>query len=370
MGSSESSDSEKEETEKIIFDNYDSSFIYSAILILYYLSDFRKYITEKDYAENSGNKNQELGKLLKKIFVKDNDNINLEKYAKKIYLLITKKYQLEIIASAGKILILLLEILNYEENGGIINIWENSILQNNQLFQNIFNQEQAFNDFVRGNKENHDTKMSDFFRGILLKRKKVLNMNYIYIFSSYFVYELDLPYISTSLSMKDNKIKNIISLQECVLDMRTAKYDIFNGQPCYTDHFMYDAPPLLIFFLNRGSDSNTFNGDITFKQKDDFSIFFNKKEKDQVIKYKLISLIKEKKINVKKKKNEDNTKDEQIVEDNNYGKTQDKFLFIYREDKQYYYYDNIKRKSIKIEIEENDKDYYNHVLVYKKYNKN
>ena len=369
MGSSESSDSEKEETEKINFDNYDSSFIYTPFLILYNLSDFRKYITEKDYPENSGNKNQELGKLLKRIFVKDIDDINLEKYAKKIYLLITKKYQLEIFASAGKILILLLEILNYEENGGKINIWENSILQNAQLFQNIFNQEQAFIDFIKGNKENHDTKMSDFFRGILLKRKKVLNMNYIYIFSSYFVYELNLSYICTSLSMKNNQIKNTISLKECILDMRTAKNDTFNGHPCYTEHFMYDAPTLLIFFLNRGNDSYTFNGDITFKQKDDFSIFFNKKEKDQVYKYKLISLIKEKKINVKKKKKEDNTKDEQIVEDNNYGKTQDKFLFIYREDKQYYYYDDIKRKGIKIDIEKNDKDYYNHILVYKKDNK-
>ena len=366
MGSSESSDSEKEEEKNINFDNDDNSFIYTAILLLYYLWDFRKYITEKEYSENSKNNNQELGKLLKKIFVKDNDKINLEKYAKKIYLLITKKYQLEINVSAGKILILLLEILNYEENGGKINIWENSILQNSQLFQNIFNKDNAFNDFVKWNKENHDTKMSDFFRGILLKRKKVLNINYIYIFSSYFVYELDLPYISSSLSMKGNQIKNIISLKECVLDMKTAKNDIFNGQPCYTEHFMYDAPPLLIFFLNRGNDNYTFNGYITFKQKDDFSIFFNKKEKEQVINYKLISLIKEKKFNVKKKKKEDKTKDEQIVENNNYGKTQDKFLFIYREDKKYYYYDDVNKKSIKIEIEENDKDYYNHVLVYKK----
>jgi len=223
------------------------------------LDNFRKYISEKDYPDDS---ERQLGKSLKRIFSKDKNKINVEKYAKNIYLLIAEKYKLEVVDSAGKILIIILELLNYEENGKIVNIWENHVLQNQQLFKNSLNLEQAYKDFINGKKENHDTKVAEFFQGILLKRKKIYNINYVFLFSSYFVYELDLPYISLKLISKGKNLYNVakqrleISLIDCLYEMQTPKNDILNGQPCLTEHFMYNAPPVIFFLFNRENDTN------------------------------------------------------------------------------------------------------------------
>ena len=367
-----SDDSEDEKTKGITFHNDDYSFLYTAFLILYNLDNFRKYISEKDYPDDSG---RQLGKLLKRIFSKDKSKINVEKYAKKIYLLITEKYKLEVVDSAGKILIIILELLNYEENGKIVNIWENYVLQNQLLFQNSLNLEQAYKDFINGKEENHDTKIAKFFQGILLKRKKIYNINYIFLFSSYFVYELDLPYISLRLISKGKNLNNEakqrleISLIDCLYEMQTPKNDILNGQPCLTEHFMYNAPPVIFFLLNRENDTNPnsiFMGDVTFKLKEDFSNLIYDKKIDEKINYKLISVIKEKKFNTKKIKKEDNENYEDIKEDNN-GKTPDKYLAIYREEEhKFYYYNNIKKKSKMIDVKKNDDDYYIHLLVYQK----
>ncbi len=374
MGSiiGDSDDSEDEKTKGITFNNDDISFLYTAFLILYNLDNFRKYISEKDYPDDSG---RQLGKLLKRIFSKDKNKINVEKYAKKIYLLIAEKYKLEVVDSAGKILIIILELINYEENGKIVNIWENHVLQNQQLFKNSLNLEQAYKDFINGKKENHDTKVAEFFQGILLKRKKIYNINYVFLFSSYFVYELDLPYISLKLISKGKNLYNVakqrleISLIDCLYEMQTPKNDILNGQPCLTEHFMYNAPPVIFFLLNRENDTNPnsiFTGDVTFNLKEDFSKLICDKKNDEEIKYKLISVIKEKKFNTKKIKKEDNENYEDIKEDNN-GKTPDKYLAIYREeDNNFYYYNNIKKKSKIIDVKKNDDDYYIHLLVYQK----
>ena len=348
-----SDDSEDEKTKGITFHNDDYSFLYTAFLILYNLDNFRKYISEKDYPDDSG---RQLGKLLKRIFSKDKSKINVEKYAKKIYLLITEKYKLEVVDSAGKILIIILELLNYEENGKIVNIWENHVLQNQQLFQNSLILEQAYKDFINGKKENHDTKIAKFFQGILLN-------------------ELDLPYISLKLISKGKNLYNVakqrleISLIDCLYEMQTPKNDILNGQPCLTEHFMYNAPPVIFFLLNRENDTNPnsiFAGDVTFNLKEDFSKLICDKKNDEEIKYKLISVIKEKKFNTKKIKKEDNENYEDIKEDNN-GKTPDKYLAIYREEEhKFYYYNNIKKKSKMIDVKKNDDDYYIHLLVYQK----
>ena len=369
MGSSQSSDSEEEKN--VTFENNDSSFIYTAFLVLYHLLEFKNYVRGIKFNENTSRK---MYKLLNRIFMKDDvDKINFGKYSKKISILIRKTYGLDIGDSAGKILIQILEILNWEENHGKVNIWENSILQNQKLFENIFNIEQAYQDFINGNKEYQKTTIVELFHGILLtKRQLFINPNIMFFFSYFCVIELDLPFIHQSYTSFGKNMKNIktqkdeISLLDCLLFMKYTKNDIFNEQQGFVEHHIYKGPLFLIFLLKRENDSNTYKGDFTFNEKENLSELIIMKENIKNNNYTLISVIKEKKIVVKKRKiDEDKWIQE---EDDKYtnDKTDDKYLFIFRgENNNFYYYNKKIEKNI-FNLADKDEDFYYHILVFKK----
>ena len=374
MGGGQSTDSEKEENKHIIFQNDDDSFIYTTIQILYNLKDFKNYIATLEFPENSPKK---LEILLKRIFNKDEDKINLEKYSKKIYKLITKTYNLEVIDSPGKILTQIIEILNFEENNNKVNIWEETVSQNNQLFMNTLNQNQALNDFLNIYKKEFNNKINEFFHGTLLKRRKLQNMNNImYFFSYYSVYELNLSYLYTSLTSKGKNTKNTrtnkdeISLFDCISDMKTPKNDIFNNQPSLVEYHMFNSPHYLIFLLNREYENyNKYFGDLIFPKEDDFSQMLVMKDKNNH--YKLVSIIREKKYMVKVQKKSENTDEnyEWYEEDDNKNKNDkitNKYMAIYRgEDDKFYNY-NKENKKNQINLNEKDDDYYDYILVYEK----
>lgn len=370
MGSSQSSDSEEEKN--ITFDNNDNSFIYTAFLILYNLGPFKKHITEEEFKENTS---RQMCKLLKRIFLKDDVNkINFGKYSKKIFNLITKKYKLDIGDSPGKILIQILEILNLEINHGKIIIWEDFIMQNPQLFANTFNQQQALNDFLNGNKEYHNSKISELFHGILLIRRQLSNNpNIMHFFSNYCVIELDLPFIYQSYITLGKNMKNIktqkdeISLIDCLIYMKITKNDIFNGQQGFVEHHIYKGPPFLIFLLKRTNDMNTYKGDFIFNKEENLSQLIMMKENNKNNIYKFISAIKEKKIVVKKRKTDENKWFQE--EDNNHKneKTDDKYLAMFGgENNNFYYYNNKNEKKI-FDVDGNDEDFYYHVLIFEKF---
>ena len=369
MGSGQSSDSEDEKN--IPFENDDSSFIYTAFLILYKLKNFRKYILEQEIRENT---TRQMLKLLQRIFSKDHaDQINVGKYSKKILNIIKNRYKLEIGNSPGKILIQILELLHYEENHGSMIIWEESIMQNQQLLINTFNQSQALNDFLKGNKEYQKTKIAEFFHGILLTRRQLFNNpNIMHFFSYYCVIELDLPFIYQSYlalgkNMKNqNTQKEEISLIDCLLFMKVSKNDNFNGQPGLVEYHIYKAPPFLIFLLKRENGNNAYKGDFTFKKEENLSQLIMLKENNYKNIYKLISVIKEKKFVVKKRKIEEN-KWFQENDNNKNDKTDDKYLdFFLDENNNFYYYNKNKEKK-RVNIDEKDEDFYVHILVFQKF---
>lgn len=378
MGGEQSSDSDKEGIDQGKFVNKDNSFIYTAIQILYNLKDFKNYIVEQEFTEDS---NKKLAILLKRIFIKDEKKINLEKYSKKIHKIINQIYGLEIGDTPGKILIQIIELLNYEENGNKINIWEETILQNQQLFMNTMNQYQALNDFSNIYQKENNTKINEFFHGILLKRIKIQNLQIMYFFSNYCIFELNLAYIYQGLASKGKNTKNPetkkeeISLFDCISYMKIAKTDIFNNEPCLIENHMFTASRYLIFLLKREYENinNKYYGDITYPKKcTDFSKFIIQ-NKNKQINFKLVSIIKEIKFIAKRKKNKKNNDDDNFEwyeEDDDNNNNNDEIINKYRtifkeEDDKFYCYNN-KNKKEKINLDEKDEDYMEHILVYEK----
>ena len=369
MGSGQSSDSEEEKN--MTFENDDSSFIYTAFLILYKLEPFKKYIIAQELRENTTRK---MLKLLQRIFSKDEEyKINFGKYSKKLLNLIKNRYKLELGNSPGKILIQILEILNFEENHGKMIIWEDYIMKNQQLLSNSFNQKQALNDFLNENKEYQKTKIAEFFNGILLTRRKLLNNpNIMHFYSYYCVIELDLPYIYQSYSSFGKKMQNSntqkdeISLIDCLLLMKITRNDIFNGQQGFVENHIYKAPPFLIFLLKRENGTNTFKGDFTFNKVENLSQLIMMEENNKNSAYKLISIVKEKKIVVKKKKIGENKWLQEANNKYKNDKTDDKYLAIFLgENNNYYYINKNKDKNI-INIDDKDEDFNYHILVFQK----
>ena len=370
MGSDQSSDSEEEKN--ITFENDDSSYIYNAFLILYNLIPFKKHVINQDLRENT---TRQMLKLLKRIFLKDDvKKINLEKYSKKILNLIKNIYKLDLGNSPGKILIQILEILHFEENHGKIIIWEDYIVHNQQLLTNTFNQQQALIDFLNGNKEYQKTKIAELFQGIILTRRQLFNNpNIMHFFNYYCVIELDLPFIYQSYSslrrnMKNqNTQKDEISLIDCLLFMKITKNDIYNGQQGFVEHHIYKGPPFLIFLLKRENDINTYKGDFTVKKEENLSQLIIMKENNMQNIYTLISVIKERKIVVKKRKISEN---KWLQEEENYykdDKTDGKYLSIFLgENNNYYYYNKNKEKKV-FNLNSKDEDFYYHILVFQKF---
>ena len=287
MGSEQSFD--------ITVERDDFSFIYTVIQLLYNL---RHHIRINAYLDDS---NAPLFSLLNKIFEENDDKkICLEKNYKLIYKIITENYKLKIGDSPGKILIQILEILNFEENGHKLNdVWEKSIVTNQNLFMNSFYLNKSYNDFDNHYKKYNRGIISKLFHGYFLTKRLLpnFNNNIMHIFNYYSVYELNISYIYRSLN-SNGKSKTQISLFDCINVSKERKIENFYNYPCYVCHFIYTLPHFLIFFITREENDNNFYGDIVFENKCDFSsmIYQNNNNNN---KYKLVYIIKQKRYMVK-----------------------------------------------------------------------
>ena len=353
MGNEElDSDPEGTESFKLPDDIYSS--IYPVIQILYNLKDFKNYILSQEYSDNS---NKKLHKKIKSFLSKGEDYLNLKYYSKKIYKIITQTYKLQIGDDPGKIFIQILEILNYEEKGNKVYIFEDYINQNKNIYNNIFNENQALNDFNMYNNQYNKTKISEFFHGILLTKKKIQNNNsgIMFFFSYYCAYELNLQYIYQELLKQGKYVKDStnkrteISLFQCIDEMSKTKNTLFNNQTCLVEYYIQTAPKYFIFVLNRKYKNDFYRDDISFNDECDFSYFIL--DKKNVYKYKLISMIKKKRI-IK----------------NNYD-INNNYITIYRDRNDNYFYSvNENNNKQFFNFNEYDKEYYYHLLVFQKIN--
>ena len=356
MGAGESTDSDKEGTKDIQFENNDKSIIYSIIQILYNLKEFKKYISEKDFPQDC---KKPLNMMLKRIFKKSESKINLDKYSRKIHKIINKNYRLDIGETAGKILIQILELLNYEENGNKITIWEESLKQNPQFMKNTYIQMEALKDFEATYKQNNDTQIAKFFQGTLLNRRVMQNpMNSCMNFFSYFsVYEINLTSLYDNLNSMGINLQNLqikkdeIPLNKCLTYMINKKIEMYNGMPCFSEIYIFNPPQFLIFYVYRASDSKNDDVDVSFSERTDLKEFIV--NKNSGTSYDLIGIIKERKIVVKL--SVDGTYEDN--DPNNKDFPMNKYLAIFKNENKFYYYNN-KNKKKEFNLSEKDNIYF------------
>jgi hypothetical protein len=270
-----------EETSHIKVQSDDFSFIYTVIQLLYNLNHHTAINANLDYS------NAPLFSLLNKIFKEDDKNVCLEKNTKLIYKIITEHYKLKIGDSPGKILIQILEILNYEENGHKVNdVWEKSILNNQNLFWNSFNLKQSYNDFDNHYKKYNRGIISKLFHGYYLTKRSFpnFNNNIMHFFNYYSVYELNISYVYRSLN-SNGKSKAKISLFDCIKFLKERKIENFYC-PCFVCHLIYTLPHFLIFFITKEENNNNFYGDIVFEKECDFSSMIYQNNNNNNNKYK------------------------------------------------------------------------------------
>ena len=345
-----------EQYDDVHFENDDSSFIYTAIQILYKIKDFKNIIINdnpNNYSEN------QLWTSLKDIFQKDENNLDLENNSKRIYKIITEKYNLKIGDSPGKILIQIFEILNCEENGNNINeIWEKSIMKNNNLLMNALDKNKAYNDFYMNYEKNNKGKLAKLFHGFLLTKRAIMNSMLMHFFNYYCVYEINI----TSIAKEKNLAQNVnISLFDCINNLKTTKMDFFNNMNCFVEHHMYKLPKYLFFFINR--DDNSIANDLNYGDDPDFSslVYNNGNNNGKNCKYKLIFIIKQKRYIVKKREKE---KENDWFEEGNFDNNMNKFITIQRELNGKYI--SLDKNNYPEKYKGNDEDYYINVLVYEK----
>ena len=335
------------------FENDDSSFIYTAIQILYNLTEFKNIIINDNYNYSE----DQLWSSLNDIFQKDAHNLDLENNSKKIFTIITKKYNLEIGDSPGKILIQIFEILNYEENGNKINdIWEKSIMKDSNLFMKTLFINQAYADFLTNYQDKNKGKLAKLLHGFLLTKRGMMN-SVMHFFSYYCVYEINITSIAKEKKLPQDKN---ISLFECIYYLQKTKMDFFNNMNCMVEHYMYDKlPKYLFFFINR--DDKSMANDLSCDKEVDFSslVYNGGNNNNKNYKYKLIFVIKQKRYIVKNKE-----KRKDWYEDDNVNDNMNKFITIQRQANDKYICFDKNNYSQKCII--NDNDYYINVLVYEK----
>ena len=119
-----------------------------------------------------------------------------------------------------------------------------------------------------------------------------------YSYEHEYVFELNLFYIfkkkffDGTLSYNSAQIP-ILNLNECIMENSSPQYSNNNFNPCIEQKFLYSTPAYLIFILNRRVNDNLyFTGHFQYdKNIDLLSLILNK---DNISKYKLSSIIKEK----------------------------------------------------------------------------
>ena len=199
-------------------------------------------------------------------------------------------------SNPGEIIIQILLVLKYEEKEMKTPNWEKYILNKPDLFNNITDDKKALNDILDLNKDHFNSSFSSMFFGVFCaKRKLQSNNNILNFYNFYCVYELNMPLIYQNMINKGkiredpNNYLPKIDLIDCIKEMQENQNEIFNGENCSTQYYMFNAPNILIFYLkSETKDLDTFRGMVLFKEYMDFSsIVLNTQSNN----FKLVAMI-------------------------------------------------------------------------------
>ena len=365
MGSQSPSDNEEVITGNLGIK--DISYVSSIIQVLYNLPEFKEYFFKNLYEKNP---NKHLSILMDKILRKKLSEINFDDVSINILSCLRLNYGLSKGKTPGEILIQILLVLKYEEKEISIEQWEKVVSKNQELFRNITNEQNALNDILDKNFSHFNSHFSTMFFAVFLSKRKFLELNNIlYFYNFYCVYELNIPRIYHNLINKKKLSNNgdqlpKINLIDCIQEMQETHIEIFDKKKCYIEYYMFNAPDFLIFLLKSDDPKyDAFRGNILFEENYNFSRVI---QNSQSNKFKLISVINQKKYIVKQKE-----KDEKGVSwfNNDYESDVDnkEYKAIFRDEKGnfcYYEKDNdIKHCQLQIE----DYDYFHHILIFKRY---
>ena len=345
----------------------DISYASSVIQVLYNFSDLKEYFFKNLYEKNP---NKHLSILMHKILKTKLSEINFDEAAINILSCLRKNYGLIRANTPGEILIQILLVLKYEEKEISIEQWEKVVSKNPQLIKNITNEQNALNDLLDKNVEHFNTDFSNKFFGVFLSKRKFLELNNIlYFYNFYCVYELNIPRIYHNLINKGKIINNgnqlpKINLIDCIKEMQETHIENFDNKKCYVEYYMFNAPDYLIFLLKSNDTKyGYFRGNISFEENYDFSQVIKNADSN---KFKLVSVINQKKYIVKKREKDDKgvswfNNDYETDEDNK------EYKAIFRDEKgnfSFYKKENdIKHCQLQIE----DYDYFHHILIFKRY---
>ena len=231
----------------------------------------------------------------------------------------------------GDILIQILLVLKYEDKEIKQENWEKVVMNNQQLFNNIRDEKQALDDILEKNMAHFNTTFSGMFFGLFLAKRKFMDINNIlYFYNFYCVYELNMPRIYQNMIYK-GKINNNqeqlpkLNLIDCIREMQETHTDIFNKKNC----FVIDFSPVI---------QNT-----------------------QTNRFKLVSIIDQKKYN-EKAKEKDNKGVCWFFSSDDEDKSEYKATFRDENDKFSYYKNGNSIKNCELNIE--DLDYYHHILIF------
>lgn len=343
------------ELEKIIVANNDFSFIYTVLQAFFNLNTFKKFIL----ADKSKKEKKNLGESLKKIFQKD-INKDLIKNSKLIYYRIKKINNDNVGIFPSNILIQILDILNKEQRSK-----ENENINNKELLLNIQNKLNSnnYNDEQRSfykyleslANTNNNNKIGELFY-IFFQNKIINNFQMINntIYEHKFVFQLNLYDIFRIKSNNgtltvNNKIPQL-SLKECIQEYSAQKNINYNCIQCIQQKFLCSTSAYLIFILNRkGNPHYYYFGNFIYSNIIDLSSVILRE--DSAKKYKISSIIKEKKI---------------VPEINDEQESEENYNFNYitintDNNGNFYYYDNNQRISTMF----NNNKYFEHILIFK-----
>ena len=294
MGGSSSKDKKEENViESGQLGDNDKSYITSVIQVLYNIIEFKKYFIQNQYNKNP---NKYLSILMHKIIQTPLENLDFIKEGNEISKILRTKYNLNMASNPGEILIQILSVLKYEEKEMKTPNWEKYILNKPDLFNNISDDKKALNDILDLNKEHFNSSFSSMFFGVFCaKRKLQSNNNILNFYNFYCVYELNMPLIYQNMINKGkiredpNNYLPKIDLIDCIKEMQENQNEIFNGENCSTQYYMFNAPNILIFYLkSETKDLDTFRGMVLFKEYMDFSsVVLNTQSNN----FKLIAMI-------------------------------------------------------------------------------
>ena len=201
--------------------------------------------------------------------------------------------------------------------------------------------------------KSNNNKIGELF--FIFFQKKINNFQNInYIYEHKFVFELNLYDIyKVKLNNGTLKINNNIpqlNLIKCIMEYSSPKNTFNNFIPSIEQTFLYSTPSYLIFILNReGSPNYYYFGNFIYSNKIDLSSVILRE--DNAKKYKLSSIIKEKKIIP------DNNDKEEIGDIYNFN-----YITINIDNNgDFYYYENNKKIS---QMFVNNK-YFDHILIFR-----